>query len=71
MEKEYSIGELIEMLPTNLIVEDILCSRVIEENEVLYYKIPTDFLGYWCNDNTDLIDNLYDMVVKLKEAGVI
>jgi hypothetical protein len=67
----FTIGHLIEMLPTRLIVDGIPCNRVIDVNEVLYYNIVLDFIGYLCNDNTYLLDNLYDMIVKLKEEGVI
>ena len=67
----FTIGHLIEMLPTRLIVDDVPCIRVIEVNEVLYYNVVLDFIGYLCKDNTYLIDNLYDMIVKLKEEGVI
>lgn len=67
----YSIGELIEMLP-----------QVIEfgEKRVSYpLRVMPTVGGGWaisyCNEyderNNELIDALYDMVVKLKEEGVI
>lgn len=65
----YSIGELIEMLPTDIIAEETSCSRVIDQNDVMYYSFLLDTVGCICNDSTELIDNLYDMVIKLKEGG--
>lgn len=67
----FTIGELIEMLP-----------QVIEFGEnVLFYPLhvkPTVGGGWaitYCNKyderNNELIDALYDMIVKLKEEGVI
>ncbi len=67
----YSIGELIEMLP-----------QVIEfGKDSLFYPLrvmPTVGGGWaisYCNEyderNNELIDALYDMVVRLKEEGVI
>lgn len=67
----YSTGELIEMLP-----------QVIEfEEKWAFYplRVMHTVGGGWaisyCNEyderNNELIDALYDMVVKLKEEGVI
>ena len=67
----FTIGELIEMLP-----------QVIEFGEKwVFYPLrvmPTVGGGWeisYCNEcderNNELIDALYDMVVKLKEEGVI
>lgn len=67
----YTIGELIEMLPTDIIAEETSCSRVIDQNDVMYYSFLFDTVGCICNDSTELVDNLYDMCVKLKEDGVI
>ena len=69
--QDYSIGELIEMLP-----------QVIEfgENDLLYpLRVRPTVGGGWaisyCNEydvrTNELIDALYDMVIKLKERGVI
>ena len=69
--QDYSIGELIEMLP-----------QVIEfgENDLLYpLRVRPTVGGGWaisyCNEydvrTNELIDALYDMVIKLKEEGVI
>ena len=66
--KAYSIGELIEMLP----MEDRAGER-----SMVYEGL--EWLVNWDNDDgainqvvaAELIDALYDMVVKLKEEGVI
>lgn len=66
--KAYSIGELIEMLP----MEDRAGER-----SMVYDGL--EWVVNWDNDDgtinqvvaTELIDALYDMVVKLKEEGVI
>ena len=68
---DYSIGELIEMLP-----------QVIEfgENSLFYpLRVMPTVGGGWaisyCNEyderNNELIDALYEMIIKLKEEGVI
>ena len=65
---DYSIGELIEMLP----MEDRAGER-----SMVYDGL--EWVVNWDNDDgtinqvvaTELIDALYDMVVKLKEEGVI
>jgi hypothetical protein len=65
-EGSYSIGELIEMLPPRYNHEDLEINRDWRfERWVVFY----------CGDDataaTELIDALYDMVIKLKEEGVI
>lgn len=69
----FSIGELIEMLPENVAKQDEIPSTlnisVMHGEWCVQYA---DFLGadfVFCN--TELIDALYDMCVKLKEEGVI
>ena len=74
--KAYSIGELIEMLPQYIDDEgreiDIdYYSLTIRKNEVMYCDPYMDWVEILCDDHKELIDNLYDMVVKLKEEGVI
>ena len=72
----YSIGELIEMLPTKIEAE------VTDEydSETAYLNIEegwaVSYFNGWCTVEkctraTELIDALYDMAVKLKEEGVI
>ena len=64
----YSIGELIEMLP----MEDR-----VGERSMVYDGL--EWVVNWDNDDgkinqvvaTELIDALYDMVIKLKDDGVI
>ena len=71
MERHYSIGELIEILP-----------QVIgfEEKGVFYpLRVTPTVGGGWvisyCKEyderNNELIDALYDMIIKLKEERVI
>ena len=69
----YSIGELIEKLPENVAKENEIPSTlnisVMHGEWCVQYA---DFLGAdfeFCN--TELIDALYDMIVKLKEKCVI
>jgi hypothetical protein len=73
--KAYSIGELIEMLP------EATCRS--NNDDIHYYLTIYNDAMYWniayrdsdvelCHIVADeLIDALYDMVVKLKEEGVI
>lgn len=74
--KAYSIGELIEMLPTKIEAEvtdeydSETCYLNIEEGWAISY-----FNG-WCTVErytraTELIDALYAMILQLKEGGVI
>lgn len=69
----YSIGELLSFLPENIAKQDEMPSTLnislLNGEWCVQYA---DFLGTdfeFCN--TELIDALYDMVVKLKEEGVI
>lgn len=69
----YSIGELIEMLPENVAKENKIPSTlnisVLNGEWCVQYA---DFSGTdfeFCN--TELIDALYDMAVKLKEEDVL
>ena len=63
----YSIGELIEYLPITI----EWTPRIIMENVIKYSFATMDSTLYSCNKNNELIDNLFDMCVKLKEEGVI
>ena len=69
----YSIGELIEILPENVAKENEMPSTLnISLMNGEWCVQYADFLGAdfeFCN--TELIDALYDMIVKLKEEGVI
>ena len=74
--QDYSIGELIEMLPEDIEDKD--------NRGVWYFRNITGISVYYSREermywtdlyisclNEELIDNLYDMVIKLKEEGVI
>ena len=69
----YSIGELIEILPENVAKENEIPSTLdISLMNGEWCVQYADFLGTdfeFCN--TELVDALYDMIVKLKEEGVI
>lgn len=69
----YSIGELIEMLPENVAKENEIPSTLnISLMNGEWCVQYADFLGpdfEFCN--TELVDALYDMIIKLKEKGVI
>ena len=68
----YSIGELIEMLPDEIYIDETSYSKVINKNEVFYHNWYFDtYTLEICDKYDELIDNLLDMVVKLKEEGVI
>jgi hypothetical protein len=74
--KAYTIGELIEMLPKSL-KNSYNPPLVIECNEKwrVYYGVQADYSLEWLmwleEERNELIDALYDMVVKLKEKGVL
>lgn len=66
LEPQYTIGELIEMLPT--IVDDFaLWIGRDERSNQWFVKYHSRTLVV----DEELLDTLYDMVVKLKEEGVI
>lgn len=72
-EPQYTIGELIEMLPENVAKENEIPSTLnISLMNGEWCVQYADFLGTdfeFCN--TELIDALYDMILRLKEKGVI
>lgn len=70
---DYSVGELIEMLPMNINNDGIFEELIIHPN---YNRWVVKYLGFFrkptyqiCRE--ELIDALYNMVVGLKEEGVI
>ena len=67
----YSIGELLSFLPEEIKSEedDFVASLQITSGWELYYTTYSDIF-YYVNNN-ELIDNLFDMIVKLKEYGEI
>lgn len=71
-EPQYTIGELIEMLPHSMAFSDgdwNLCIDVDIYGEELAWQVG--FIGEFFVKNKELIDALYDMIIKLKEDGVI
>lgn len=68
----YSIGELIEMLPEKICIDETLYSRVIDKNDVYYYSWELNTYALLiCDVKEELVDNLFDMIVQFKEEGVI
>ena len=68
----YSIGELIEMLPDEIYVDETIYSKVINKTDVCYYSWPLEVYAISIYDaQEELIDNLYDMILKLKEEKII
>ena len=71
-EPQYTIGELIEMLPHQMAFSDgdwNLCIDVDIYSEELAWQVG--FIGEFFVKGKELIDALYDMIVILKEEGVI
>ena len=63
----YSIGELLSFLPLTI----QWTPRVIRGNVIEYSFVTEGSELYYCNAHNELIDNLFDLCVKLKEKGVI
>ena len=77
-EPQYTIGELLEMLPQYLEykggvagIEIDYYALTIRQNVVMYCDPYMDWVEIQCDAHKELIDNLYDMVMILKEEGVI
>ena len=75
---QYTIGELIEMLPQYLDynggVADMpidYYALTIRQNIVMYCDPYMDWIEEQCKDHDELIDNLLDMIIKLKEEKLI
>ena len=70
--QDYSIGELIEMLPISFETDNDDTSWLeIEAGAVWSVTYSSfGFIDYDC-ERKELIDALFDMIVKLKEEGVI
>lgn len=78
--KAYSIGELIEMLPKccrykygdKTYRTQLQIKYYMARWHVVYSKFESDHCGYLHECfGEEIIDALYDMIVKLKEEGVI
>lgn len=67
----YSIGELIEFLPLELEPHPDTARRTIVGNEVLYCDEYIDWVELRFNKHKEIIDNLFDACVTLKEEGLI
>lgn len=71
-EGSHSIGELIEMLPKEMDCELGDLGLSIENN---IYEQPNEWIvsydGRHQTNSIELVDALYDMLVRLKEEGVI
>ena len=71
--KAYTIGELIEMLPKHIEIESQWCRLDIYPTKnkwhINYDNIVFNSLAKAYE--TELIDALYEMIIKLKEEGVI
>ena len=72
--KAYSIGELIEMLPNTIWIDETIYSKVIDKNKVFYYSWTLQTYAHAllrCDVSMELVENLYDMCVQLKKKRVI
>lgn len=72
-EGSYSIGELIEMLPkeiTNVGLTDSL-SIYTDHNKMWTVEYSSVLGTLLSTYRTELVDALYDMILRLKERGVI
>lgn len=72
-EAAYSIGELIEMLPQE-INNDALPDRLetyIDHNKMWTVEYNNILGALFSTYRTELIDALYDMILRLKEKGLI
>lgn len=69
----YSIGELIEMLPKHIHLDGLCLDLHIYANQHLWV---VGYSGLFCEKcyrfcSRELADALYDMILRLKEEGVI
>ena len=71
--KVYSIGELIEMLPTAIEIGDGYALSIYHNRAewMVSYDDNGVYLPIYSTEKDELIDALYDMVIKLKEEEVI
>jgi hypothetical protein len=70
----YSIGELIEILdniPNNMWDFMRTSTRVIKVEVIVFPSTKKDEYLYKISYNKELIDALYDMIIMLKEEGII
>ena len=69
-ETAYSIGELLSFLPTSFNGDDYY-ALTIRGSKVMYCDPYLDWIEIDWVKHEELIDNLFDACVKLKEEGVI
>ena len=69
----YSIGELIELLPEKINNDTLpdMFGVYIDHNKMWTVDYSNILGELYSTYRTELIDALYDMIVKLKEEGVI
>ena len=69
----YSIGELIEMLPTAIEIGDGYALSIYHNRAewMVSYDDNGVYLPIYSTDKDELIDALYNLCVKLKDEGVI
>lgn len=70
-EYAYSIGELLSFIPDKIESEedDFVATFQMTAGWEIYYTTYSDIFYYF--NNVELVDALFDMVVKLKEEGKI
>ena len=68
---DYSIGELLSFIPEKIEIEedDFVATFQMTAGWEIYYTTYSDIFYY--HHNVELVDALYDMIIKLKEEGVI
>lgn len=68
----YSIGDLIELLPENFIINNERVYLEFDKEGARYIFSPKHkFSKYIMYAHNELIDNLFDLLVKLKEDKII
>ena len=67
---DYSIGELLSFLPLSFNNDDYY-ARTIRASKVMYCDPYLDWIEIEWEKHEELIDNLFDACVELREEGVI
>lgn len=68
----YSIGDLIELLPEDIIINNEGADLEIDKDGARYdLSFNHKFSKYVMYTHDELIDNLFDLLVKLKEDKII
>lgn len=68
---DYSIGELLSFIPDKIESEedDFMATFQMTAGWEIYYTTYSDIFYYF--NNVELVDALFDMVIILKEKGII